>query len=334
MGVAVLCTSLSGLQGQELGSGLEQQLRSQYAVTRVGANGVLVHAGTVLKVLKDGIRSMPASYAVFWPNNYKGSRIGYHWSCPKCKFNLMRPLQVGEMVYLTDLEIKEADLVFRIQSCGTCGTSQSDQNDTPYTAEMSFELGKGYLTNSTLKEVQDTIGQVFETVPQTQPPSPVAPPPPPAPVAPLRLPATYVNAQGETDQLSLNSDYSFSLQEGGQSYHGTFVDKGSTLELSISETGDKTTVTKQGSNLADSSGQNWVLREQPAPRAAAAEILKNEDIINLTKVGLDDATILAKIASSKCQFDTSTGALIQLKQSGVSAAVMKAVIKAMNGAGK
>jgi len=38
--------------------------------------------------------------------------------------------------------------------------------------------------------------------------------------------------------------------------------------------------------------------------------------------------IIAKISSSKCQFDTSTDALIQLKQSGVSAAVLKAIVSA------
>ena len=48
----------------------------------------------------------------------------------------------------------------------------------------------------------------------------------------------------------------------------------------------------------------------------------------MAKVGIDDATLITKIGSSKCQFDTSTDALIQLKQSGVSAAVLKAMVGA------
>jgi hypothetical protein len=48
----------------------------------------------------------------------------------------------------------------------------------------------------------------------------------------------------------------------------------------------------------------------------------------MVKAGLDDTLIIAKISSSKCQFDTSTDALIQLKQSGVSAAVLKAIVSA------
>jgi hypothetical protein len=151
--------------------------------------------------------------------------------------------------------------------------------------------------------------------------------PAPAPAAPLKLPATYVSAQASADQLQLNADNTFSLQEAGQSYSGTFAANGSALRLNISG-GPETTATIQGSNLTDSSGQTWVLREQPAQAASGAGVLQNQDIIKMAKVGIDDATIIAKIGSSKCQFDTSTDALIQLKQSGVSPAVLKAVVAA------
>ena len=144
-------------------------------------------------------------------------------------------------------------------------------------------------------------------------------------VAPLRLPATYVSAQTPAEQIQLNADNSFSLQEAGQSYQGTFVANGNTVELNISG-GPKTTATIQGNNLTDSGGQMWVLREQSAGTAPAGALLKNEDIVKMAKAGFDDAVIVAKIGSSKCQFDTSTDALIQLKQSGVSAAVLKAIV--------
>lgn len=152
----------------------------------------------------------------------------------------------------------------------------------------------------------------------------------PAPAASLKLPATYVSAQAATDQLQLNADNSFSLQEAGQAYHGTFAVNGNTLELSISESNTKTTATLQGNNLTDSSGQTWVLREQSSGTPRAGTVLQNEDVIKMAKAGLDDAIIIAKISSSKCQFDTSTDALIRLKQSGVTAAVLKAMV----GAGK
>jgi hypothetical protein len=147
---------------------------------------------------------------------------------------------------------------------------------------------------------------------------------------PLKLPSTYAKAETPTDQLQLNADNSFSLQEGGQTYRGTFVATGSTLKLNISGVPETTTATIQGSNLTDGSGQTWVLREQTAPGAGSASVLQNQDVIKMVKAGLDDALIIAKIGSSKCQFDTSTDALIQLKQSGVSPAVLKAIV----GAGK
>jgi len=151
---------------------------------------------------------------------------------------------------------------------------------------------------------------------------------PPPPPQQLKLPATFTSTQSSTDQLQLNADNSLSLQVAGQSYHGTFSLDGNTLKLAIAQIGNST-ATLDGNKLTDSSGQTWVLQDKsavPIPPGEAA--LRNQDIIDLVKAGIDDATILAKIASSKCQFDTSTVALINLKKSGVSAAVLKAMTEA------
>jgi len=149
-----------------------------------------------------------------------------------------------------------------------------------------------------------------------------------APVAAvsLRLPSTYVSAQAPADQLRLNADNSFSLQDAGETYHGTFVVNGDTVELNIRETGDKTAAKIQGNNLTDSNGKSWIQREQSASSAPDGPTLRNEDVVKLAKAGLDDELIIAKINGSKCQFDTSTDALIQLKKSGVSATVLKAIV--------
>jgi len=173
------------------------------------------------------------------------------------------------------------------------------------------------------------------------------PPPPPPPVAPLKLPSVYANAQAPADKLQLNADSSFSLEEGGEVYHGKFVTVANTLELTIAETNTKTTLTRQGSDLADGNGQTWnysgeptvavpaptvLAPKAPAPKAPApsAAVLRNADIIKLVKVGIDDGTVIAKIRGSKCRFDMSVDALLLLKKSGVSAAVLKA----MAGAGQ
>jgi len=164
----------------------------------------------------------------------------------------------------------------------------------------------------------------------------------PPPVVKLKLPSLYANAQSPADQLQLNADNSFSLQESGQASRGTFGVNGNVLEISFSETNIKTAMKIDGGNLKDGNGQTWVLRPPsttpagpppaavapPPPATSNEDIIKNADIIKMVKAGIDGATIIAKIGSSKCQFDTSTDALIKLKQSGVSAAVLKAVVAA------
>jgi len=406
------------LLAQTPGAGIEQQLRSQYRIASVGSNGVVVRAGTVVVVQQDGITALPAPGEYPCNSHKEGGRISHSAMCAinySVSKDNQRPLQVGEKAYLTAIQVKPTEVVFKIQTC--CGGA----NDAPFRAAVSFQFPKGYLDSMKLKDIQDAIGQIFvpdtsssdqgsdqplanpsQGAPQAQlaglwdvqgtgaqiqlnpdgsfsqhapdgqerpghytvngdsliltyiatgrsatfsirgdtiyvgarlawvrhggGPTPSAVPAP-APIVPLRLPATYASAQNPADKLQLNADNTFSLQEGGQGYQGTFAANGNTVELNISG-GSKTTATIQGNNLTDGSGQTWVLGEQSARSAAGDAVLQNQDVIKLVKAGLDDTLIIAKIGSSKCQFDTSTDALIQLKQSGVSAAVLKAVVAA------
>jgi hypothetical protein len=203
-------------------------------------------------------------------------------------------------------------------------------------SQVDFEYSKGFLATAQLAQVQEVIGKVFSIAnPPDAPaeeaevaPEPVAPPPPP--VAPLNLPSSYVSAQAPADKLQLSADNSFSLQEGGVSYRGTFVANGGTLELTFSDGATKATLSRQGSDLTGSDGQTWSWREQSAEAAPNVKMLRNEDVIKLVKVGVADSIIIKKISSSQCQFDTSTDALIQLKKSGV----RPAVLKVMMGSGK
>ncbi len=332
--------ALLPFQGQAQSQNVEQQLRSQYRVTRVGTNGAVVgQAGTVLVIQQDGLSAIPASYGKYWYSSFKaggrikGSPIQHGGTIAEPRF-----LQVGEKAYLVDMEIKQAEVVFYVQSCGACDASAADSNDAPYRARLAIGFQKGYLSAGTFKDVQDTIGQVFAidaaviSKGSEQPPGPPpGPEPVPPPPAVLRLPATYASAQASADQLLLNADNSFSLQEAGQAYHGTFAVSGNTVELSFSDPNmPKSTATLQGNKLTDSSGQTWVSRDQPAATAHDGSMFQNDDVIKMVKAGRNDIFIIARINGSACQFDTSADALIQLKQNGVSTAVIKAMI----GAGK
>jgi hypothetical protein len=72
-----------------------------------------------------------------------------------------------------------------------------------------------------------------------------------------------------------------------------------------------------------------------APPSAPSEaeemgsnVLTNDMVIKMAGAKLGDAVILAKMKGSQCSFDTSTDALIKLKQAGVSDAVLQAMIGA------
>lgn len=61
----------------------------------------------------------------------------------------------------------------------------------------------------------------------------------------------------------------------------------------------------------------------PEPQAT----LSNRDVLYLSKAGFGEAVILAKIRSSKCDFDTSVDALMELKAAGLSEPVILAMME-------
>jgi hypothetical protein len=63
-----------------------------------------------------------------------------------------------------------------------------------------------------------------------------------------------------------------------------------------------------------------------AGQKSAQEVLTNESVIQLLKVGLSEDLVIAKISQSRCSFDTSTAGLIALKQAGVSDRVLHFMI--------
>ena len=67
----------------------------------------------------------------------------------------------------------------------------------------------------------------------------------------------------------------------------------------------------------------------PPPAPPAVEpTLQNEDIIKMAKAGLDDSVIVSAIKGARCRFQISADSLIELKRSGVSASVLKAMTEA------
>lgn len=65
-----------------------------------------------------------------------------------------------------------------------------------------------------------------------------------------------------------------------------------------------------------------------ARAAQARKPLTNDDVVNMTKQGLDQAIIVKSIQTNDAQFDVSPQALIDLKAAGISQSVMDAMMTA------
>jgi len=70
------------------------------------------------------------------------------------------------------------------------------------------------------------------------------------------------------------------------------------------------------------------ISQQPIaqPARSGGELLTNETVISLVRVGLGPETVVAKINATAGTYDTSTSSLIQLKQAGVPDAVIAAML--------
>ena len=188
---------LGAAQDQAPKPTIDQQLRKQYPLTRVGTNGVVTQAGTVLAVQEDGIKAIPATYQGYLANNVKkGGRIKMNMvqrvggPGPGVYLQEARFFQVGEKVYLTKVEVKDTEIVLSLQSCGTCNAAGADLNDAPFRASLAFQFGKGHLATADFKDVQETIGQVFAIDNSaTAPPADTAGAPQSAQPAPIPAPA-------------------------------------------------------------------------------------------------------------------------------------------------
>jgi hypothetical protein len=141
----------------------------------------------------DGIKALPAA-GKYPCNTYsKGDRVKQARLCVinySVSRDRQRPLQVGEKAYLTRIEVKGDEITFSLQSCVSCYPAQNDPNEAPYSASLTFQFAKGFLSTGSFKDVQDTVSQVFlidTSTPATDPlPAPAAQPasdPATAPIA-------------------------------------------------------------------------------------------------------------------------------------------------------
>ena len=357
-GIVVLLAGASYTWGQA-GSqaSLQQVIASHISLTQVARDrSAIISAGSSLTTQKDNVLLYMSACPSSPINTYKNGKVSQSFgrsflrdlggslqmqgdattaNCPR------QVMARGTKVWVTRISVSKDGIVFGLYS--------TPDNATLYYGDLKVAFEKGAVpapdeAMAKISEVMtiDTPGQASNAGSQNlsagqepvrrkkvAPGVATDPPPPPSPQSAgepsaLKLPSVYTNALTPADRLQLNADHTLSVQAGGQSYSGTFQVNGNSLAMTIADS--PTSATLDGNKLTDASGQVWVLQEQSTAGGASGGVLQNQDIVKMVKAGLDDSLIVAKIGASKCQFDTSADGLIQLKQNGVSSAVMRAIM--------
>jgi hypothetical protein len=80
--------------------------------------------------------------------------------------------------------------------------------------------------------------------------------------------------------------------------------------------------------FANNSANHAKISAQTQTAVVQVSDITNTRVIEMTKLGLDDEIIMAKIKNGKCQFDLGDADLMELKKAGVSSKVVAAMLDA------
>src|ERR1700686_4482042 len=152
---------------------LEDQLKAQYTVVKMGADtggAAVVEQGSILVIKKGGILSVPygdTSLAatryqdgvVHSPNNVVMKGLGFGMG-KLGRTQTTRLMQVGEKVYpskiVVNLPKDQVDL--GIIACDSCNNTSPT---TFYKADVVFQFAKGTLATTSPSQVEDTIAALL-----------------------------------------------------------------------------------------------------------------------------------------------------------------------------
>ena len=223
--------------------------------------------GTVLDVLTTGL---VGSTACKWrpTSTFKDGKMhapGFVQNAvlngSKCETHSITP---GTSVSLSVMQVtaKSNRIDFVVLQCDVADCSSG--SETAVASQVTFEFPKGFLAIAELAQVQKVIHRVFSVAGSpnaadprgqvalgaSQPASPEIPPT-------VTAGSLYVNSQNSADRLQLNMDNSFSLQEGGQSFTGSYSVASSTLKLHIVQLQKDVDIVVQGNELVVNGEEIW-----------------------------------------------------------------------------
>lgn len=163
-------------------SNASQQLQSQFELAKF-SGFELRQAGSVLLVHKYGIGALPGSGVAVLANsfgsNYKDGRIRHDKVSDflQGRAEGLRNLTVGEGVYLLKIQVTDSSVILYVQACGACDPAAP--HPYPVRATVTFPFGKGFLDNTPIEQIQQTIAEVFVVANYNSGTQTPQPPPPP-----------------------------------------------------------------------------------------------------------------------------------------------------------
>jgi hypothetical protein len=264
LSVAAVISAASSAYGQ--GSDLQQKLKDQFSITKVTTDGSdITSAGTVVTLRKAGLWAYSTASPVPYLNTYneKGkisqpfmANLGAGVAGGLRSNNTQFPHRLfmgGERFSIIGLFFQNDGFTLRLYS--------DPYDGIRYYGDLKFPFKKG--SPPPPDEALARIAEVLVVPPVESTNNAQQKAPAPQGAQPLlTLGSVYVNSQNNADRLQLNSDGSFSLQEGGQSFSGTYSVAGATLKLHIVQLEKDVDISIQGARLTVNGNENWIQPNQ------------------------------------------------------------------------
>ena len=161
----IVCLMCFGpeLVGQN-GPSLQEQLKAQYKLVKMGADGgglTVVDPGTVLDIQKGGLLGVAPQITIFCPAKFQDNDLkAPNGFCAAMVKQNSRFLQVGEKVYplKIDVNVEKDKVSIQVVECDSCN---GVQQPSFYKSEVVFQFSKGSLRTPNVSQIEDTIGMVL-----------------------------------------------------------------------------------------------------------------------------------------------------------------------------
>jgi hypothetical protein len=289
---------------------LEQQMKTQYTLTTLAGDGsVKGTPGTVLVLRKNDLNAVPGNAIAYYTNSLKGGRLT-HPAMANIFFKeeIVKTFASGEQFFVIDCQAKDDAVVLFLFSYNT-------YDGVLYKADVQFPFPKGYLTDVTLSQVQEAIGEVFSVAspPQTEQTAQAVEPGPATSV-----PGVYFRRDKTSDYIEFKTDGTLHLLQGGKNYDGNYEVQADTITIHGKRL-PPSSGRLIGNTMVDPHGAVWekqpdsnpppdsavlapsVEAPQPAPPAAPVTI-KLGDSTDQVVASMGQPDRIAKVASKEIYF--------------------------------